>query len=32
MQISEARESEGLPLIQTESVAGGGEADLLSLE
>ena len=34
MQISEARESEGLPLIQTESVAGGasGEGDALSLE
>ena len=34
MKISEARESEGLPLIQTESVAGGasGEGDALSLE
>lgn len=32
MEISEKRESEGLPLIQTESVAPPNEAETLNLE
>jgi hypothetical protein len=32
MEISEAKESEGLPLIQTESIAPPNEAETLNLE